>query len=292
MKFRKFLCFVLIFAIMVSLVVTAFADALLPVIEINGCEVRNLSISRIERAANISRAEIINSIENDINVLNRFCIPTSAAMDVRYKGNHIEYIFNHPELDYCSTISVEENPCGDVVFYISEGECNDILEYKADGAIFLDGKEVVIERPIDLDDSAIISPQARYEQYSEKNLCPGATYSKSGSPKPYTVNVEKRLLTLATDTIAAMLGAAIGGIPGAAAGVIFAAIARQIKSKAQVYCPSSTAVTCDIQKYEKSPQDVPLKRYYKYTGTYYSSTVKNNDTKAGTNAYYCVNYFA
>lgn len=145
MKFRKFLCFVLIFAIMMSLGVTAFADAFMPVTEINGCEIRSLSIRRIECAANISRAEIINSIENDINVLNRFCIPTSDAMDVKYKDNRIEYIFNHPELGYCSTISVEGNSCGDVVFYISEGECSDILEYKADGAIFLDGKEVVIE---------------------------------------------------------------------------------------------------------------------------------------------------
>ena len=103
MKFRKFLCFVLIFAIMMSLGVTAF----MPVTEINGCEIRSLSIRIIERAANISRAEIINSIENDINVLNRFCIPTSDAMDVKYKDNRIEYIFNHPELGYCSTISVE-----------------------------------------------------------------------------------------------------------------------------------------------------------------------------------------
>lgn len=33
MKFRKFLCFALIFAIMMSLGVTAFADAFMPVTE-------------------------------------------------------------------------------------------------------------------------------------------------------------------------------------------------------------------------------------------------------------------
>lgn len=87
-----------------------------------------------------------------------------------------------------------------------------------------------------------------------------------------------------------LIGAAIGGIPGSVAKTLFLAVAGDLKTTAEAYAPTSKVASFKIQKYEKSPQDVPLNLYYKYTGKYYAKA--NYNTYAGSSTYYRCNYFS
>lgn len=292
MKFRKLLCFVLIFAIIMSLGVTAFADAIVPTTEICGYDIKNASISRVASSLGSTQADVINLIEKDIHTLDRCSIPISDTVNISYNSGRIEYVLYFPEINTTSTVCVTDSNSGNVIFDISEEDCHDILEVKADGAIFLNGNEVKFESTsTENATSSIVAPYARYDEYSARDYCPGASYSKSGSEVGHRItNGVDLIRKLAKLTIASLIGAAIGGIPGSVVRALFLSVAGDLKSTAEVYAPNSKVASFKLQKYEKSPQNTPLNMYYKYTGKYYATD--NYKKYAGSSTYYRHNYFA
>lgn len=292
---KKIISLILTLSIIIcALPISVFAtDCTRKTRNIGGVEISIASIDKIVQETGKTTETVIDIIKNDMEILYGDYDGTSYLTDVRYENGRIEYEFDLPAVSDPSIISLAKDINGNITYYITEGDCNDILSFKADGTIILNGSKVTVTEvnSVEAEKDVGSGPQrARYNQFSKNNLCPGATYVKNGTPKPYIIDTGNNILKdIAINTLAILIGVAIPGIPGAVAGALFSIIAGQIKSTAAAYCPTSTAASCKIQKYDKSPQS-PLEYYYKYVGDYYSNT--NYSVYAGTSTYYECNYFS
>lgn len=289
MKFKRFLSFVLVFAMLMSLGVTAFAEKFVPKTEISGYEIRNVAINRIARATNDTPSVVAQRIENDIDTMDRCSIPLSDSIDVKYTNGRIEYLLE--DYECVSNISVEEDTLGNVSFNIVEDDCSNVLEYRVDGTIMLNGSEVIIESSDSQERLLTNGARARYDDYSTTDFCHGASYAPYGSPKERSISTGTVLLrNIAKRTLASLICAAIGGIPGSCAKMLFLSVTGDIKSTAEVYAPNSNVCSFKIQEHVKVPQNSTLSLYYKYTGTYYAN--ENFTNYAGSSTYYRYNYYA
>lgn len=297
MKFKKFLSLLLTLSIFMSLGISVFAEELVPTTEFSGYEIRNASINRAVRASGESKSELVQTIENDVAIMNDCSIPMSDSLDVRYSNGKLEYLFEYPQLDYNCSVSLRENNRGDITFTIKDSDdCCDTIEQKADGTIVVNGSTITFGSTAVEDNYAQVgtySARARYDQYSATNFCPGATYVSTGNKINRTITSEEEVLRkLAKFTIATLIATAIGNIPGAVVSELFMTIAGDFKTTAEVYAPTSKVGSFSLTEYAKSPQDVVLSLYYKYSGSYYVRMSDGTNKYAGFSTYYRYNYYA
>ena len=285
------LTLILICALPASVFATDYAKR---TTEVYGQEISSASINIIAKETGEEKESVVNNIESDIETLDKYSMPITYLVDVRHENGRMEYELDIPNISDPSIVSLTEDTMGNVTFYITEGDCNDILVMKADGSILLNGSQVTIEECASIEAENKIdsgSTRARYSQYSKNDFCPGATYVKTGDPKPYVFNTGNSYVkNISISALCLIIGQTIGGIPGGVVGALFSVIAEQIKSTAEAYCPTSTAASCKLQKYTKSPQSDPLALYYKYVGKYYANS--DFTVYSGTSTYYEYNYFS
>lgn len=183
-----------------------------------------------EVTENIVRDGTFNEKQNekiaeDVECLDSLGIPIGDIKNVSEKDGNIIYQLLVTK-DITDEIMVEKNNAGDILMYVTEGDKNDKLVMKADGTVFLDGKEVIYD--VRTVDSSIT------EEPSELSVTPSTGgiqwYSVSSAPselkkdsyKAYSeswrcsnISLQKALGSIAYATI---IGLVTGGPSGGAVG--------------------------------------------------------------------------
>ena len=186
-------------------------------------------------------------------------------------------------------LHVEESSDGSLTVEFFEDSIHDVIRFKNDGRVILNGKEVIFSN--DCMEYEDIRAEARSSVFKNTPF-KGKKSNYSKYIKNYTknsVSAGNLIKGLATGTIATIISAALklslGGNIGAG---LLAGLASNIKNVAETHAPDSAYLSYSVNKYEY-PQNGGTDRYYRYTGKYYVK--KNCKGYSTSHTFYEHNFF-
>lgn len=175
-----------ILIIMLVLLSGASVFALGDSVKVSNDIVENKMISDISEIQELTNGDYISEEEeetiiSEINVMEEMGLSGFNLTDINVSEDNISYVLNHNNIN--TIVSVNKMLNGSVELYFVENDKEDILLKTADGRLFLDGQEIIINFSSEDDligvNSGVTMPRAGFT-YSTTTECP------YGSPSQYS----------------------------------------------------------------------------------------------------------
>ncbi len=276
---KKFLSLILTVAMCISIIIPAAASEADEVAEMYEMEALSIDelISRDLEEPYSERSNYREAVEEDLHIIEDYFGLQNVYIHVEEESTEFVYEKQYSE-KYTDFIKVFQD--GEAVtFDITEGDCHNTLCMMPDGTIILDGNEVIITTSSSEDADHGIAPASIYTTtHSAIPFAGTQAYQYSDLVDTYEkadINANSFLKNLATGTISALLGIAVGKFLGASdtassvLGIVFGAIAPEIKNIAERQAPDSAYFSFILYKYAH-PSNTTYDRYYRYFGHYFA----------------------
>ncbi|MCI6011356.1 MAG: hypothetical protein MRZ97_00965 [Firmicutes bacterium] len=201
----------------------------------------------------------------------------SHGMDPEYLtcvdyGSTLTYEFQLPSVQNVTQISLQQYDGGVVIEY-REGTKHDIVDYRDNGDIYLDGKlvEVTIDETTSLNTE--ITPRAGTRtEYSDSSYVSGGSYIEDDNGEVYSINPQKPLIKMTVSALAnlilTVLPNGIGLVITALSTADFFSHATSIQALARRAAPDGYYFSFKWMKLHHSSNDAFIK-YYRYWFRYY-----------------------
>lgn len=180
-------------------------------------------------------------------------------------------------------VSVSEDDCGNLTLDIYEGDIHDVLTYKSDGSLYVNGNEIGFEEDVaffdaadeDVEDTIELCANSRSRSilYSTSPFVAQNTYTKYKGEYSYSKGSWGTVVlqNAAVATIAGILATGIATVIGVSSlpAAVMMNVALAIQSEATVYGMKDAYYSFKFSKYQSTASPV-LQYDYKYTGACYS----------------------
>lgn len=222
--------------------------------------------------------EVEEKVEADIENMDKILIPVEYISGVSLESKELKYELSNPYASNKEYFTISENDLGDIYITMTGGECIDHAIFKADGRIFLDGKEVIFS-------DVEISDRGQKEKASAVANGWTSTFANKGfqntTSRDYdvpvgndfqkNVNAGKPIALINATLLGAMIGSAFGGGIGASVGgSLFASLANELIYAAKVYSPDSSYFSMIVSKWKCSAKSNGYQKLFEYNGWYYT----------------------
>ncbi len=275
---KKFICVVLILTMTFVFSTSVFAST------INNISKQTEAVQTdrtvYEKAANLfiqngeasSVSEAEAKLENDLQTLNEYYLEEKYICDIFYSEG-IKYVFNLPYVDEKTIVQLNEYDGGVIITYI-EGNKKDVVDYRDNGEIYVDGNKVEFTKTSNSQVGTIVPKSGVRHDYDDTSFVSGGAYKLIEQDQMDNVKTGKTIRNMTSSALGSILLKAILGLSlGITTALKLAKIlphAVSIIGKAELYNYNGDYMSMSATKWKNEKSDAFI-QYYWYHFTYYLS---------------------
>lgn len=225
-----------------------------------------------------SDAAVKNQIMEDVNNLESCAFMKEDISKISVKDNSLQYTLDYGKDISPAYVEVRKNAQGDTLLYIEQDGIRNEMVYKADGSLFVDGNEIIVETENEDSTNAVLSPNMRSSVFSPNSFqsIPDNKYDKLIKSYANT-NIELGNF-LGTYTVDALCGVIIYAIkklwnrtvPGLAASAVIKAAQILLNGYIPTYGPEDKYISFKINQKKCTSKSSGYEQFFMHEGVYYS----------------------